>query len=422
MSCYALIDCNNFFVSCEKIFRPALEGRPAAVLSNNDGCIIARSNEVKALGIPMGVPLFKVQNIVTVNKVTLFSANFELYGDISQRIVQLLREETPLIEVYSIDENFIDLSDMPIDDRKAWALRVRARILQEIGIPTSVGVAPTKTLAKVASTFAKTHGDGTWVIETDAEREALLRQLPIEDIWGVGRRLAPQLKDKGVSMASQLTAASDAWLRTQFTIVGIKMVDELRGVARLPFGDKHEQRKSIMRSRSFGHRVRNYFQLESAVATFTAQAVSRLRAQDSICTGVVVFLQLAEREDQRKQYVSRLVKLDESSAHTGELIAAALKGLEILYDKEGSYKKAGVTLVDIMDRKAWQLSLLERDGSRRERGIALMKSIDGLNGRYGKGTIWHASEAKQTAQWQSKRERQSPRYTTSFAELPKLYR
>jgi DNA polymerase V len=421
MSCFALIDCNNFFVSCERLFQPALEGRPVAVLSNNDGCIVARSNEVKALGIPMGVPLFQVRDIVRIHDVKLFSANFELYGDISQRIVQLLREETPLIEVYSIDESFIDLSEMPIDDRQAWARRVRARILQEVGIPTSIGIASTKTLAKVASTFAKTHGDGTWVVETEAQRMTMLEQLPIEDIWGIGRRLAPKLHDRGVSMASQLTEASDAWLRTQFTITGMRMVDELRGIPRIPFGDKHEQRKTIMRSRSFGHRVRSYFQLESAVATFTAQAVSRLRAQGSICRGVMVFLQTADREGYHGRYVSRLVRLDESSAHTGELITAALYALELLYDEDASYKKAGVTLVDIVDSHAWQLSLLEERSEVRERGIVLMDSVDSLNKRYGKGTIWHAAEAKQGATWHSKRERQSPRYTTNFAELPVLY-
>lgn len=422
MSCYALIDCNNFFVSCERLFRPDIADKPVAVLSNNDGCIVARSNEIKALGIPMGVPLFKVRDIVSANKAVLFSANFELYGDISQRIVQLLREETPLIEVYSIDENFIDLTEMPIMDRKAWARRVRARILQEIGIPTSVGVAPTKTLAKVASTFAKTHGDGTWVIESKHEREAMLEQLPIEDIWGIGRRLAPKLQDLGVSKASQLTNASDAWLRTQFNIGGMKMVDELRGIPRLPFGDKHAQRKSIMRSRSFGHRVRDYFQLESAVASFTAQAAARLRAQDSVCSGIIVFLQLAEREGYRKQYVSRLVRMPEVSAHTGALISSALSGLAALYDVEGSYKKAGVTLSGIIDEQAWQLSLLEQKPEEREKGVVLMDSVDRLNRRFGKGTVWHAAEAKRNASWQSKQERRSPRYTTRLSELPKLYR
>lgn len=422
MSCYALIDCNNFFVSCERLFRPDLAERPVAVLSNNDGCIVARSNEVKALDIPMGIPLFKVRDIVTSNKVELFSANFELYGDISQRIVQLLREETPLIEVYSIDENFIDLSEMPVRNLEAWARRVRERILREIGIPTSVGVAPTKTLAKVASTFAKTHGDGTWVIDSDEQRQEMLEQLPIEDIWGIGRRLAPKLHDIGVSRASQLTDASDAWLCTQFNMSGIKMVDELRGIARLPFGDKREQRKTIMRSRSFGHRVRDYFQLESAVATFAAQAASRLRAQDSICSGIVVSLQLAEREGGYKRYVSRFVRLAEPSAHTGTLIATALEGLAALYDVEGAYKKAGVTLMGIVDERAWQLSLLEQDGESREKGVVLMESVDRLNRRFGKGTVWHASEAKQSATWQSRRESRSPRYTTRLSELPKLYR
>ncbi len=200
------------------------------------------------------------------------------------------------------------------------------------------------------------------------------------------------------------------------------MVDELRGVARLPFGDMHEQRKTIMCSRSFGHRVRDYFQLESAVATFAAQAASRLRSQDSVCTGLVVSLQLAEREGYRKQYVTRLVRLPEASAHTGALITAALEGLSALYDVEGSYKKAGVTLAGIVDRRAWQLSLLEQKAEEREKGVALMESVDRLNKRYGKGTVWHASEAKRDAKWQSKRESRSPRYTTRLSELPKLYR
>ena len=422
MSCYALVDCNNFFVSCERLFRPDLTNRPVAVLSNNDGCIVARSNEVKALGVPMGVPLFQVRSIMEANRAELFSANFELYGDVSQRIVQLLRSETPLVEVYSIDECFIDLSDMPIADQAGWAKRVKERVFQEIGIPVSIGVAPTKTLAKVASTFAKTHGDGSWVIESQKQRQEMLAQLPIEEIWGIGRRLAPKLKDKGVSWAQQLADASDTWLRSQFNITGLRMVDELRGIPRLAFGDKHEQRKSIMRSRSFGHRVRDYFQLESAVATFAAQAAARLRAQGSVCSGLVVTMQLAERREGQKQYVTRSIKFDEPSSHTGVLIAAALEVLTALYDVEGAYKKAGVILSGITDESAWQLSLMDSKPENRERGVELMKQMDRLNRRFGKGTMWHASEAKRSVTWQSKRERQSPRYTTSLSELPKLHR
>jgi DNA polymerase V len=422
MSRYALIDCNNFFVSCERLFRPELAEKPVLVLSNNDSCVVSRSNEVKALGVPMGVPLFQVKDIVERAGVKLFSGNFELYGDISQRIVRLLREETPLIEVYSIDESFLDLSELPVDDFETWARRVRERILKEIGIPTSIGIASTKTLAKVASTFAKTHGNGVWVIEDNAQREVMLTQLPIQEVWGIGRHLAPKLLDKGVSNAWQLVSASNAWLRSQFTVTGLRMVDELRGQARLPFGDKTERRKTIMRSRSFGHTVRDYFQLESAVATFTAQAAMRLRAQGSVCGGVLVSLQRFEREDNRTYYVSRQVKLAESSAHTGVLIAAAIEGLRVAYDIEGSYKKAAVTLLDIVGEEEWQLSFLEQVPEKRDRGVSLMRSVDTLNRRFGKGTVWHASEAKRLAQWQSNRRHRSPRYTTNTRELPKLHR
>jgi DNA polymerase V len=421
MSCYALIDCNNFFASCERVFRPDLISKPVAILSNNDGCIISRSNEVKSLGIPMGVPLFKVKEVVKSHDIQLFSANFELYGDMSQRIVRILREETPLIEVYSIDECFIDLSEMPIVDVRTWAVRVRDRILWEVGIPTSIGVAPTKTLAKVASTFAKTHGDGVWSVMDDRERIAMLAELPVASIWGIGRRLGPKLLDKGVSKAIQLVEASDTWLAKQFNITGIKMVDELRGIPRIPFGDQKEQRGSIMRSRSFGHRVRRYHELESAIASFTAQAASRLRSQDSVCRGIVVFLATGGMRDLPAAHSSHLITLSEATAHTGELITAALKGLSVTHDEFTAYKKAGVILVGISDVKTWQLSMLASHESR-EKGVTLMNVSDELNHRFGKGTLWHASESRQALTWLSKRELSSPHYTTSFSDLPKLYR
>jgi DNA polymerase V len=421
MKMYALVDCNNFFASCERIFRPDLVGKPVAVLSNNDGCIVARSQEVRALDIPMGAPLFQVKDIVRVNNVTLFSANFELYGDISQRIVSVLREITPLIEVYSIDESFIDLSELHIDDYDEWARNLRDRIFREIGTPVSVGVAGTKTLAKVAGTYAKTHGDGTYVINNDEQRRVLLADLPIQDIWGVGWRMAPKLRDRGVSKAIQLTEASDVWLKTQFNITGLKMVDELRGQPRLSFGDKSDQRQTIMRSRSFGHRVRAYHQLESAVATFTAQSAAKLRAQGSVCRGIMPFLSGGKREGEARLWASQLVTLDEATADTGKLITAALQGLNAIYDVEGSYKKAGVTLVGIQSQEAWQLSLLHGQGGRDE-SVKLMQAVDTLNKRYGSSTIWHASEARQQATWQSKREHRSPRYTTNIAELPLLHK
>lgn len=414
---YAHIDCNNFFASCERLFRPELEGRPVAVLSNNDGCIIARSQEVKALGVPMGIPLFKVKPLVKSAGVTLFSANFELYGDISERIVTLLRQITPLIEVYSIDECFLDLSKLEIEDYAVWAASLRRRVLKEVGVPVSIGVATTKTLAKVATNHAKKHG-GVSVIATSGERERILSEVPVEDIWGVGWRTAPKLKDCGVSTALQLVSASDAWLKSQFNIAGLRMVDELRGQPRLKFGDSRDKRQSIMVSRAFGHRVREYHQLESALANFTARAAAKLRGQQSVCSRVAVYL-TTSRYDEQVRSVSKSATLPEPSGDTGSLLTCSLSLLEELYDPDFSYTKVAVILLDIVDVQAWQLSLMQPAQSR-DRKLRLMNGVDRINARFGSSTIWHAAEDRANAGWHSKHALRSPRYTTSWTELPKV--
>lgn len=420
MSLYALIDCNNFFASCERIFRPELAEKPVIVMSNNDSCVIARTNEVKALGVPMGIPIYQVRNIIRDHHIQLFSANFELYGDISQRIVSILREVTPLIEVYSIDESFMDLSELLIPDAETWARELKRRVWQEIGVPVSIGIAPTKTLAKVASTYAKTHKDGVEVIDNDTERREMLRELPVEELWGIGRRLAPKLRDKGISKALALVESPDPWLATQLNITGLKMIDELRGQARIPFGDKSDTRKSIMRSRSFGHAIRAFHQLESAVATFTAQAAARLRTQNSVCRGVHVFLDSGKAAKENRIWVSDITMLPEATADTGLLISAALQALASSYDVEGAYRRGGVTLIGIQSVEVWQLALLDGDSKRDERS-ELMHAMDQLNKRYGKGTVWHASEDRKKADWQSRRKQMSPRYSTQLAELPILH-
>ncbi len=415
---YALIDCNNFFVSCERLFRPDLLNRPVVVLSNNDGCFISRSQEAKDLGIPMGAPLFKYKNEVKVHRIELFSANFELYGNISERIVALLREVTPLIEVYSIDECFMDLSQLTIKDHEVWGQEVRKRVQREIGIPVSIGVAPTKTLAKVASTYAKKHG-GVYAVSDDAHREKLLDELPIEDVWGIGWRMAPKLRDKGITKAGQLVIASDAWLRQQFNVTGMKMIEELRSNPQIPFGDKHDTRKQIMRSRSFGHKVRAYHQLESAISSFTAAAAVRLRSQGSVARQIVVFLSANRHiEGQKRVYLSTVVPLPEATADTARFISAALYGLSQIYDEQFAYQKAGVMIIGIMSQEQWQLSMLS-DETRRDERMDLMRSIDTLNKRFGR-VMYHASEKPSDTSWQSKHELRSPRYTTSWAEIPRL--
>lgn len=412
---YAHIDCNNFFVSCERLFRPDLEKKPVAVLSSNDGCIISRSQEVKQLGIAMGIPLFQVKEQIRAHGITIFSANFELYGEMSERMVAILRSVTPLIEVYSIDECFLDLSELEIADYEAWAGVLRGQMAREVGLPVSVGIGPTKTLAKVATTYAKKH-NGIMAITDESKRETLLKGLPVEDVWGVGWRTAPVLKERGVSNAWQLVCASDAWLGQRFNKTGMKMVSELRGVSCLPFGDRYDQRKSIMVSRSFGHKVREYHQLESATSNFAARAAAKLRKQGSVCSVVSVFL-MTNRFDEQTRRVVKEVRLPEASADTGKIITAALSVLEDIYDPDFSYQKVAVTLLDIVDVGHWQLSITDPELKRDEKQL-LMTGVDKLNRKYGSGTVWYGSEDKPHAGWHRKSLKRSPRYTTNWSELP----
>lgn len=414
---YAHVDCNNFFVSCERLFRPDLENKPVAVLSNNDSCLISRSAEVKALGIPMAAPLFEVQDLVNLHNITLFSANFELYGDISQRIVEVLRSITPLIEVYSIDECFLDLTKLHITDLSTWAKNVRYRIKKEIGVPVSIGVGITKTLAKTATGYAKKHG-GVSVVEDDESRKMVLEQLSVGDVWGIGWRTAPKLKERGVVNAWQLVGADDGWLKQYFNIVGMRMVNELRGLRCLDFGDKHDKRKSILVSRAFGHKVRDYHQLESATASFATRAAAKLRSQGSVCSEITVYL-TPSRGDVSGRMLVKSAKLSESTGNSGSIISAALDALADIYDAELSYQKVAVMLAGIVDVESWQLSLVNPVNDR-DAKVELMKKVDGLNRRYGLGTIWHAIEDKPRAKWQSKQQKKSRRYTTHWDDLPIL--
>ncbi len=284
-------------------------------------------------------------------------------------------------------------------------------------MPVSVGIGPTKTLAKAASEYAKSR-DGVAVIMNEMDRLHILRGLPVQEVWGIGRALGPRLRDKGVSTALQLINMADGWLRQQrFSITSMRTVYELRGDAHLAFGDKHDTRKSIMRSRSFGHKVRAYHQLESALATFAAQAAARLRAQDSVCTGIVTYLSTGKYSgDMRK--TTTLTTLPEATADTGRLITAALKGLELLYDDEAAYKKAGVILYGIAPRAAWQMAMIGADGQMEARDN-LMQAVDRINARYGP-VVWHAVEKPTDADWHSQRKLRSPRYTTQWSELPIL--
>lgn len=426
----ALIDCNNFFASCERIFRPDLWDKPVVVLSNNDGVIVARSNEVKAMGVGMAEPYFKFKGILKANNTTVFSANFSLYGDMSQRVTDIMKAKAPHVEVYSIDESFAELSELATDDFEGWAVETRAAILRATGIPVSIGVGYSKTLAKAAADYAKKHTEsGTHVALEEADREKLLTQLPLNDIWGIGRRLTPRLQRFGMRTALDLAKAPEKWVLKELTVKGLSTVKELNGEAIIPLDKKITNRKTIERSRSFGHVIRNSHQLESAVASFTATAAARLRRQNSVCSGVVTYLRTkkhvreAETESHENATTRRLATLTplpEPSADTGQLITAALNGFNRIHDPDFAYEKAGIVLVGIQDIAAWQLSLLEGSGKDRDKSVRLMGAVDNLNKLFGPGTVWHASQEEARAKWRSKRERVSPAYTTKWSDLPML--
>lgn len=418
---FALIDCNNFFVSCERVFRPDLWHKPVAVLSNNDACIVARSNEVKALGVPMAAPYFQVRDILKKHNVQLFSANFQLYGDLSQRVVRILQTVCPTIEVYSVDESFLDVSALPIKDYTTWARELRAHILQLTGLPVSIGVAPTKTLAKAASDFAKKNSDyqgALSIMDDPAQHKALLEWLPVGDVWGVGYRTRPMLEGVGIKTGYALSQVSDAWAQANLTIRGVRMVRELKGQSCIGLDSGEELQKSLERSRSFGHTIRDYYELEGAVATFAAQAAAKLRGKDQLAGEVVTYLYGKRGEEShRSTATSRLLP---PSNNTGTLINAALRSLQQAYDPEFGYKKAGVVLLDLRSTAAWQLEL-GADLAKVDKQVALMRTVDTINARLGTRQVRHASEHLERNQWFSRKDLRSPNYTTRWTELARVH-
>ena len=431
-SVFVLIDCNNFFVSCERVFRPDLADKPVAVLSNNDGCIVARSNEVKKLGVPMGAPEFKWRDVLGKNDVTLFSANFLLYGDFSRRVVDVLSRVTPHIEVYSVDESFLETGSLLIKDYAKWGQQLRQRIYREIGIPVSLGIGPSKTLAKAATEYAKQEASTNGVVvitetalpgPSNLPSHAVLSSLPIEDVWGVGRRLAPQLRRLGLRTALDLAKVSPPWARQHLTIRGERMVRELKGESCFPLADEgldHAQ-KSLAVTRSFGHNLRAIHELEKAVATFATRAATKLRRKDQIAAAMVVFISTgAHAQDQFRP--STLLQLEYPTNDTSQLVAAAVTGLERIYDNNFAYRKAGVILTDLRPGFAQQTNFAQRGQlealASRDR---LMASIDTVNRKYGTDTLKTARQgAKNKEKWQSKRERVSPAYTTKWTEIAVL--
>lgn len=420
----ALVDCNNFFASCERLFRPDLKGEPVLVLSNNDGCVIARSDEVKALAVPMGVPYFKIRDTVAKNNVHCFSSNFALYSNMSQRILTVLQRHTPQIEVYSIDEAFMQLGSVSITDMQSWGDSLRDEIKREIGIPVSVGVAPTKLLAKLASAYAKKHQQ-TCIIDPKLDLvtyQRILSETDVGAVWGVGWQLAPRFRRAGIHTAWQLAQTSAAWLHSQHGITGKRMHDELNGHVGFAFDDTTEPQKSMMASRSFGHTITRMHELESAVASFASQAAYRLR-RHSLTTGRFgLYLRYKDLEGQTKSQ-SASVRLSPATSDTSELVSVALNILRQLYDPLHGYKKAGVFAYNLASSLVSQVDLFDTlSPHERQRRGRLMTAIDSINQRFGAETMHIGVINPRDKAWHAKKERLSPAYTTDWSQLPLVHR
>ena len=416
MQAIGLIDCNNFYVSCERVFQPRLRKRPVVVLSNNDGCVIARSNEAKALGLKMGTPLFKAQHLVEEYDVAVYSSNYILYGDMSHRVMEALQEFTPEVEVYSIDEAFMGLDDKDDQPFHSCGVNIREKVLQWTGIPVSVGIAQTKTLAKVANNLAKKDAKLQGVFDLtpiDVQTEAL-EQTSVGEVWGVGPAYSKLLKAAGITTARKLRDADRRWIRQRMTVVGARIVEELRGISCLPLEQCPQQKKSITCSRSFGLPVESLEELREAVAVYMSRAAERLR-RGKLAAGVVTVFINTNRFSTEPQYGNSITsELAYSTDSTKELLEWALKGLAQIYRSGYRYKKAGVMLNHLVP--ADQLSMRFFDDAAFERSRSVLKAVDEINRRHGRDTV-RFGIAQPKGRWQTKSLRRSQNYTTNLREV-----
>ncbi|KRG65790.1 DNA polymerase [Stenotrophomonas terrae] len=413
---FALVDGNNFYASCERIFQPALRGKPLVVLSNNDGCAIARSAEAKALGVKMGHPAHDLKHMVKHQGLQMRSANFGLYGDISARIVSILRAAAPRVEVYSIDESFMDITG--IRQREQFARDLRHRVRLWTGIPNCIGIGPTKTLAKLANKAAKS-GDGVMDLGDTFVRDAVLASFPIEDVWGVGRRLAPKLAARGIQTAAQLRDARTDDIFAAFGVTLTRTQRELQGLPCMELEEVEPDRQQIVVSRSFGNRVCDNSALYEALATFTVRACEKLRHRDLVASGVGIFLSSDTfRPELPQHHPSRAITMAASTSDTS-LVLKCVRQLFAGLPREGiGYKKAGVMLMDLARPEALQQDLFNAAAVGNDK---LMATLDSINAKFGRGTAgFGASGWQATPQWSMRQQMLSPRYTTSVHELPRV--
>ena len=423
---FALIDANNFYVSCERVFNPQLEKRPVVVLSNNDGCIVARSQEAKDLGIGMGVPFFQAKHLIQSHGLIWFSSNYTLYGDMSARMMALLASFAPRQEIYSIDECFLDLTGMH-RDAVSYGQTIRRCTRRYLGLPTSVGIGKTKTLAKLANHLAKKRAQYGGVFDWQAceplVEDCLMAQIDIGEIWGVGKRLRMQLRAMGITTCRDLKYAQVSLIRQRFGVVLERTVAELNGLACLALEDPQtsggKPKQQIISSKSFGQAITTLTDLSAAVSSYTARAAEKLRQQDSICSHLVVFIQTNSYADHQKRYANSItLPLIVASNDTRRLSQVALMGIEKIYRLGYRYKKAGVILLGLHPATQQQGNLFVAD--QHQGASKVMHVMDHLNQKYGANTLSLAGAGLQP-HWRMQAAQRTPNYTTAWDEIAPAY-
>ena len=407
----ALVDCNNFYVSCERVFNPSLNGKPVVVLSNNDGCIISRSDEAKALGLEMAEPAFKKVRFLEENKVHVFSSNYTLYGDMSQRVVETLRLFSPAVEIYSIDECFIDFNGLPLEELEKYAGEIKHTVQKNTGVPVSIGIGETKTLAKIANKAAKKAG-GITIIHGDHHRDCMIRNTPIETIWGIGRQHYKRMEREGVRTAYDFTCMPDNRIKKYMTVTGLRIKKELLGISCLPLELVQSPKQAIATTRAFGKKITELHLLKEAVATYAVRCAEKLRRQHSVANLVTVFIHTDPFNPGEKQYsMSKTLTLPVASNSNQHLTSLALKALEMIYKSEYRYKKAGVIVDGLAPETDIQQNIFSENDTEDQKKLS--GAIDTINRRYGRDKIKLAIQGT-GKEWKLRQEKLSKRYTTDW--------
>lgn len=413
----ALVDCNNFYASCERLFNPSLEGKPVVILSNNDCCVISRSNEAKAMGIEMGAPAFMIEKMLVQNQVAVFSSNYNLYGNISNRVMQTLYQFAPAIEIYSIDEAFLDLTQMKYTDLLQLAQTIRDTIMRHIGIPVTVGIAPTKTLAKMANRYAKKEckKTGVYLAETPTHIANLLACTPVADVWGIGSQYCKKLHSNKILTAAQLAIANEEWIRKNLTVTGQRIWNELNGISCIEWEDCPPPKKGICTARSFGQLLTEKKDIEEAIANYANSCAAKIRKQKSCANLVQVFIQTNAHRTQDTQYFKSVsLQLPMATNNAAEIIKLALKGLEMIFKPGYNFKKAGVMLLDFVPEAQMQMNIFDNTNGTRNKNI--MKVYDHINTMYGRDMVRYAVQGY-NRKWKLKQQKLSPAYTTDIEQV-----